>query len=74
MRDLLMSLSLKNCSEEFNMDEQTDMQTMRRIVEMVETLEQKWKEIFSNADKKILKAQKHQAKGYNRRHSSGTNL
>ena len=44
------------------------------VVQMVETIEKEWKEIFASASTRIIKTQKHQAKGYNRRHGIGTSF
>ena len=41
------------------------------VVQMVETIEKEQKEIFASAGTRIIKAQKHQAKGYNRRNGIG---
>ena len=41
---------------------------------MVETIEKEQKEIFASAGTRIIKAQKQQAKGYNRRNGIGTNF
>ena len=44
------------------------------VVLMVEATEKERKEICATAGKQILKAHKHQAKCYNRRHSIGTSF
>ena len=41
---------------------------------MVQAIENEHKDIFANAGQQILKAQKHQAKCYNRRHATGTSF
>ena len=57
-----MADKLSNSAEDVcNVDVCTD-----QLVNCIQMLEQNKKEIFENAQKKILKAQAHQAKGYNR--------
>ena len=44
------------------------------VFKIMEAIENEHKDIFANAGKQILKAQKHQAKCYNRRHATGTSF
>ena len=50
------------------------MNEFDEVFQMVERIEKEQKEIFATAGKQIIKAQKHQAKGYNRRHGIDTSF
>ena len=52
-------------------DTQPDSTCADMLLVTVHKLEEQCKEIFEKAEKKIKKAQKHQAKCYNRRHNIG---
>ena len=52
-------------------DTQPDSTCGDMLLVTVHKLEEQHKEIFEKAEKKIKKAQKHQAKCYNRRHNIG---
>ena len=50
------------------------MNEVDEVFQMVERIEKEQKDIFATVGKRIIKAQKHQAKGYNRRHGVGTSF
>ena len=50
------------------------MNEVDEVFQLVERIEKEWKDIFATAGKRIIKAQKHQAKGYSRRHGVGTSF
>ena len=50
------------------------MNEVDEVFQMVERIEKEQKDIFATAGKRIIKAQKQQAKGYNRRHGVGTSF
>ena len=56
------------------MDEMSDSceNDVRDMFNIVQEIQKQKKEIFSSASTRIKKAQKHQAKGYDNRHASGT--